>query len=89
MSGWSRSPRVIDGTTCHAGLEALPDFLATCRYPRLPAAPHRPTRGMLNADLFRQMPRGAALVDVGRGGHLKRVPPPALASGQLSAAFLT
>ena len=44
---------------------------------------------MLNADLFGKMPRGAALVNAGRGGHLQQDDLlAALASGQLSGAFL-
>jgi glyoxylate/hydroxypyruvate reductase len=89
MSGWSRSQRVIDGITCHAGAEALPDFLAGCDILVCLLPLTEQTRGMLNADLFRQMPRGAALVNAGRGGHLKQDDLlAALASGQLSAAFL-
>jgi glyoxylate/hydroxypyruvate reductase len=89
MSGWSRSPRVIDGISCHAGLEALPEFLAGCDILVCLLPLTEETRGMLNADLFGKMPRGAALVNAGRGGHLKQNDLlAALASGQLSAAFL-
>jgi glyoxylate/hydroxypyruvate reductase A len=89
MSGWGRSPRVIDGITCHAGRRALPSFLASCDIlvGLLPLTEE--TRGILNAELFRQLPRGAALVNAGRGGHLKQDDLlSALHSGQLSAAFL-
>ena len=89
MSGWSRSPRVIDGIACHAGMAALPDFLAGCDILVCLLPLTAETRGMLNADLFRHLPRGAALVNAGRGGHLKQDDLlAALGSGQLSAAFL-
>lgn len=89
MSGWSRSPRVIDGITCHAGLQTLPAFLAGCDILVCLLPLTEQTRGILDADLFRHMPRGAALVNAGRGGHLKQDDLlAALASGRLSAAFL-
>lgn len=47
------------------------------------------TRGVLNAALFAQLPRGAHLVNVGRGDHLVEADLlAALASGQLRAATL-
>ncbi len=89
MSGWSRSPRVIDGIACHAGMAALPDFVAGCDILVCLLPLTEETRGILNADLFRHLPRGAALVNAGRGGHLKQDDLlAALGSGQLAAAFL-
>jgi glyoxylate/hydroxypyruvate reductase A len=70
LAGWNRSPRSMAGVTCYAGESALPEFLAqtdilVCLLP-LTAE----TRGILNRDLFARLPRGAKLVNVGRGGHL-------------------
>jgi glyoxylate/hydroxypyruvate reductase A len=68
------------------GSEELPSFLArtdilVCLVP-LTAE----TRGILDAKLFAQLPRGASLVQVGRGGHTVDADlHAALESGQLSA----
>jgi len=89
LSGWSRSPRHIAGVECHAGDSGLGAFLAgaeilVCLLPLTDD-----TRGLLNAALFARLPRGAALINVARGGHLDQDDLlAALASGQLSAAFL-
>ncbi|MBR0784500.1 2-hydroxyacid dehydrogenase [Bradyrhizobium iriomotense] len=89
LLGWNRSPREIDGVTCYAGAEALPDFLVqtdilVCLLPLTDE-----TRGILNADLFAGLPRGAGLVNVGRGPHLVEADfLAALDSGALSGAVL-
>lgn len=87
--GWSRTPRELPGVECYAGEAALPGFLAgsdilVCL---LPLTDH--TRGILDASLFAQLPRGSSLVNVGRGAHLvDRDLLSALDCGQLSAAVL-
>ena len=89
MSGWNRSPREIDGITCHSGEEALPGFIAGCDILvcMLPLTPE--TRGILNRDLFEHLPAGAGLVNAGRGGHLVQDDLlEALGSGRISSAFL-
>jgi glyoxylate/hydroxypyruvate reductase len=89
LAGWNRSPRSITDVTCYAGERALPEFLAqtdilVCLLP-LTAE----TRGILNRDLFARLPRGAKLVNVGRGGHLVADDLiDALDRGVLSAAVL-
>ncbi|KJC48943.1 glyoxylate/hydroxypyruvate reductase A [Bradyrhizobium sp. LTSP857] len=89
LLGWNRSPRSIEGVTCYAGADALPDFLAqtdilVCLLPLTPE-----TRGILNAGLFAHLPQGARLLNVGRGGHLVEADLiAALDSGVLSAAVL-
>ncbi|MCA1326759.1 2-hydroxyacid dehydrogenase [Herbaspirillum sp. alder98] len=88
-AGWSRSPQVLDGVTCHHGADGLQRFLARtdmliCLLPLTES-----TSGILDADLMARLPRGATLINVGRGGHL--VEPDllaALASGQLAHAVV-
>lgn len=88
-AGWSRKPRTLDGIDCYAGSEALNTFLArtdvlVCLLPLTEA-----TRGLLNAKLFAALPRGASLVNVGRGAHLNQDDLlAALASGQIRNAVL-
>jgi glyoxylate/hydroxypyruvate reductase len=70
LSGWSRRPRAGLGFETYAGPEGLPPFLAgaeilVCLLP-LTAE----TEGILDSRAFAQMPRGAFLVNVGRGAHL-------------------
>lgn len=89
VAGWSRSRRAIDGITCYAGAGEMTDFLArsdilVCLLPLTDE-----TRGMLNADLFANLPKGARLLNSGRGGHLDQdALLAALDSGQISSAVL-
>ncbi|CAN7356006.1 glyoxylate/hydroxypyruvate reductase A [Caballeronia sp. LjRoot29] len=88
-AGWSRSARDIEGVECHAGANTLDTFLARtdiliCLLPLTVA-----TRGMLNTALFNKLPRGASLIQTGRGPHLNQDDLlAALASGQLQNAIL-
>ncbi|WP_297105427.1 glyoxylate/hydroxypyruvate reductase A [uncultured Devosia sp.] len=89
IAGWSRGPKQIEGIECFDGAAALPAFLAQtdiliCLLPLT-----RETRGLLNADLFAALPRGAQLLHVGRGPQLdQQALLAALNSGQISAAML-
>ena len=89
VAGWSRGQKEIPGFATYAGpagfdaLLALSEILV-CLLP-LTAA----TTGILNAAAFARLPRGAGLVNVGRGGHLVEADLiPALDGGQLSGAVL-
>ncbi|WP_374625610.1 2-hydroxyacid dehydrogenase [Pandoraea sp.] len=88
-AGWSRTPRQIDGVRCYAGYESLDAFLARtdvliCLLPLTSA-----TRGILDKRLLGGLPRGAWLVNVGRGPHLNQYDLlELLDGGHLSGAIL-
>ena len=89
VAGWSRGRKELAGFACYSGPAGLDALLArseilVCLLP-LTAE----TTGILNAAAFARLPRGAGLVNAGRGGHLVDADLiPALDSGQLSGAVL-
>ncbi|MFZ0841190.1 MAG: NAD(P)-dependent oxidoreductase [Xanthobacteraceae bacterium] len=62
--------RAHDGIETFAGREQLPAFLARSEIVvnLLPLTPE--TRGILNTGAFAQMPKGGAVVNLGRGAHV-------------------
>lgn len=89
VSGWSRRGKKLAGIRCYRGQDGLRTMLSTteilvCLLPLTKA-----TEGILNGELFAQLPRGAAIVNCARGRHLVEADLlAALDSGQLSAAVL-
>ncbi len=87
--GWSRTPKRIEGVESLAGEDARDAFLgrAEILVCLLPATPE--TRGILAAPLLDRLPRGAGLINVGRGSQ-QRIGDilAALDGGRLSGAVL-
>jgi glyoxylate/hydroxypyruvate reductase len=73
VSGWSRSPKQLDGISCFHGKERLDDFLQStdilvCLLPLTPDTRHLLNRGLFSK-LNRDSPLGApVLINAGRGG---------------------
>ena len=70
VAGWARSEKSIESVTCFVGDAQLTDFLnrteiLVCMLPLTPE-----TEGILNADLFKKLPKGARIINVARGQHL-------------------
>lgn len=89
VTGWSRSPHSLPGVTSLAGQDTLPQALATAQILILliPLTPR--TTGLLNATTLAHLPRGAALINPGRGALIDdEALLAALNSGHLSHATL-
>src|SRR5690606_32757354 len=89
VSGWSRTPKSIPGIRTFSGSDGLRSLLPetdilVCMLPLTPA-----TRGVLGEDTLVRLPRGSAVINVGRGGCLdERALIHALDSGHLDHATL-
>jgi glyoxylate/hydroxypyruvate reductase len=89
LRGWNRSLRPMDGVESFAGAGQLQPFLAGCDILVCLLPLTAATRGILDRELFAMLPRGAALINVGRGPHLVDADlVEALDSGRLSRAIL-
>ena len=68
LSGWSRTPKELDGIDCVHGDQALPELLgrAEILVNLLPLTPS--TSNLINARMIDLMPDGAFLINCGRGG---------------------
>ena len=89
VSGWSRSLKQIEGVTCFAGDAQRQDFLAQSEIliNLLPLT--EDNVGLLNTELFQQLPKGACVINCGRGQHLNEQDlMAALDSEQLRGAVL-
>ena len=70
VAGWVRHARSIDGIEVFSGSDQLESFLARSEIVvnLLPLTPE--TTGILCRRTFAQMPKGAAFINLGRGGHV-------------------
>ncbi len=68
--GWSRSRKSLNGIQTFAGPQEFETFLSKTKVLicLLPLTPQ--TQGILNRDLFYNLPKGASIVNVARGEHL-------------------
>lgn len=70
VNGWSKSKKDVADVNAFAGDKELQKFLESteilvCLLPLTPK-----TEGILNKELFSQLPKGAYVINVARGGHL-------------------
>ena len=89
VGGWSRSAKDVPGFATYAGAAGLDALLARSEIlvSLLPMTPE--TENLLDARLFARLPRGAGIINAGRGRHLVEADLlAALDSGQISAAVL-
>ncbi len=68
--GWSASQKNIDGIRSYAGKEQLSDFLAETQVLICLLPLTNKTKNILNKQLFKQLPKGAHIINAARGGHL-------------------
>ncbi len=89
VAGWSRRPKDLPGVQSFHGEDGRAAFLArseilVCLLPLTPE-----TDGILDRDLFHALPKGAYLINAGRGGHqVEDDVLAALDAGQLAGATL-
>lgn len=87
--GWARTKREIDGVTTYAGEAEFEIFIRRCEILVCLLPLTEATTGILDAGLFARLPRGASVINAGRGPHLvEKDLIAALSDGQLSHATL-
>lgn len=89
VASWTRTPKEMPGVSGYHGADGLDDFLARTEIliALMPLTDN--TRGILNASLFAKLPKGAGLINAGRGGlQIEADIITALDAGQLSEAVL-
>ncbi len=87
--GWSRTRKEIEGVTTFAGDAQLDEFLSLCDILICLLPLTDDTRGILSAQVFAALPRGASLINAGRGPQLNTAALlDALDRGHLSQAIL-
>lgn len=67
VSGWSRTPKTVEGVATFHGREQLKDFLARTDILVLMMPHTAETESIVGRDVLYALPRGAKLINVGRG----------------------
>ncbi|TDO10567.1 2-hydroxyacid dehydrogenase [Halomonas ventosae] len=67
VHGWSRSPKSLDGITCHHGEAGLDALLSRVRTLVLLLPDTPATRHIVDAEALGRLPEGASLINPGRG----------------------
>jgi len=67
VTGWSRSAKDVPGITCHHGADGLTQALATAQIVVLLLPDTAATSDILNAETLSLLPRGAVIINPGRG----------------------
>ena len=89
LTGWSRTPRTIEGVECHHGPDGLEPVLRQSEIVILILPLTPATENVLNAAALAMLPRGACIVNAGRGALIDDAALlAALDSGQVSHATL-
>ena len=89
VTGWSRSPRAVNGVRCLHGDEGLVQALSTAEIAVLLLPLTAATENLLDADRLALLPRGAVILNPGRGALIDDAALlAALNSGQIGHATL-
>ncbi|MBY6140524.1 glyoxylate/hydroxypyruvate reductase A [Leisingera daeponensis] len=67
VSGWSRTQKEIEGVSCFAGADGLKEALAKAEIVILLLPDTPATENTLNAETLAMLPRGAKIINPGRG----------------------
>ncbi len=70
VNGWSRSKKTMKNVQTFTGMETLAAFLGATEILVCLLPLTKETTGILNKNLFQQLPKGAYIINVARGGHL-------------------
>ena len=89
VSGWSRTPKQVEGVTTFHGMDQLKPFLARSQILVLIMPFTKETDGIVNRDVLYALPRGAKIVNIGRGQLVDEAAlAAAIREGQISRAML-
>lgn len=71
VNGWSRSTKTVPNTGCYSGDKGLQTLLKQSDIVVNLLPDTVETRGIINDDFLAQLPKGAAIINVGRGHQLQ------------------